>query len=223
MLEKLIECRKLELVLKIVIWEDQFYLVYQLCYNFRYFCIDVVEVLVCWQYFECGNMMFDQFILFVEEMGFIINFSNWVICKVCIEMYEKLLGFLVLVNILVIEFQVSDFVERIKVIFDEIGFEFIWLEIEVIENVMFFNLEKMLQIMMVLKKMGVCILIDDFGIGYVFLSYLWKFQFDGLKFDKSFIFFLGDLIQNQLVVEKIIDLGKVYFMEVIVEGVEIVE
>jgi EAL domain-containing protein (putative c-di-GMP-specific phosphodiesterase class I) len=41
-----------------------------------------------------------------------------------------------------------------------------------------------------LKKMGVRILIDDFGTGYASLSYLRKFQFDGLKLDKSFIFTL---------------------------------
>lgn len=70
------------------------------------------------------------------------------------------------------------------------------------------------------KKMGVRILIDDFGTGYASLSYLRKFQFDGLKLDKSFIFTLADSPQNQSVVEKIIDLGKAYSMEVTAEGVE---
>lgn len=68
--------------------------------------------------------------------------------------------------------------------------------------------------------MGVRILIDDFGTGYASLSYLRKFQFDGLKLDKSFIFTLADSPQNQSVVEKIIDLGKAYSMEVTAEGVE---
>jgi EAL domain-containing protein (putative c-di-GMP-specific phosphodiesterase class I) len=71
--------------------------------------------------------------------------------------------------------------------------------------------------------MGVRILIDDFGTGYASLSYLRKFQFDGLKLDKSFIFTLADSPQNQSVVEKIIDLGKAYSMAVTAEGVETTE
>ena len=77
--------------------------------------------------------------------------------------------------------------------------------------------------MKALKQMGVRILIDDFGTGYASLSYLRKFQFDGLKLDKSFIFSMGDSQQNLSVVEKIIDLGKAYSMEVTAEGVETAE
>ncbi|HDZ8195955.1 TPA: EAL domain-containing protein, partial [Enterobacter kobei] len=94
------------------------------------------------------------------------------------------------------------------------------LEIEVTENVTLSDPEKTLHTMKALKKMGVRILIDDFGTGYASLSYLRKFQFDGLKLDKSFIFTLADSPQNQSVVEKIIDLGKAYSMEVTAEGVE---
>ena len=91
------------------------------------------------------------------------------------------------------------------------------------ENVTLSDPEKTLQTMKSLKRMGVRILIDDFGTGYASLSYLRKFQFDGLKLDKSFIFTLGDSPQNQSVVEKIIDLGKAYSMAVTAEGVETVE
>lgn len=97
------------------------------------------------------------------------------------------------------------------------------LEIEVTENVTLSDPDKTLQTMKSLKKMGVRILIDDFGTGYASLSYLRKFQFDGLKLDKSFIFSLGDSPQNQSVVEKIIDLGKAYSMAVTAEGVETTE
>ena len=91
------------------------------------------------------------------------------------------------------------------------------------ENVTLSDTEKTLHTMKALKKMGVRILIDDFGTGYASLSYLRKFQFDGLKLDKSFIFTLADSPQNQSVVEKIIELEKAYTMADTAEGVETTE
>ena len=223
MSEKLTERRKLELELKTAIREEQLYLVYQPRYNLRYSTIDAVEALVRWQHPARGTIMPDQFIPLAEETGLIISLSNWVIRKASTETKDKLPGLSVSVNISAIEFQASDLAERIKEILHETGLEPNRLEIEVTENVTLSDPEKTLQTMKSLKKMGVRILIDDFGTGYASLSYLRKFQFDGLKLDKSFIFTLGDSPQNQSVVEKIIDLGKAYSMAVTAEGVETAE
>ena len=223
MSEKLTERRKLELELKTAIREEQLYLVYQPRYNLRYSTIDAVEALVRWQHPARGTIMPDQFIPLAEETGLIISLSNWVIRKACAETKDKLPGLSVSVNISAIEFQASDLAERIKEILRETGLEPNRLEIEVTENVTLSDPEKTLQTMKSLKKMGVRILIDDFGTGYASLSYLRKFQFDGLKLDKSFIFTLGDSPQNQSVVEKIIGLGKAYSMAVTAEGVESAE
>lgn len=220
MSEKLTERRRMEAELKTAIREDQLYLVYQPRFNLRTSKVDAVEALVRWQHPERGNMMPDQFISLAEETGLIINLSNWVLRKACSEAREKLPGLSVSVNISPVEFQASDVAERIKTILDDTGLEATRLEIEVTENVTLSEPEKTCQTMKALKQMGVRILIDDFGTGYASLSYLRKFQFDGLKLDKSFIFSLGDSQQNQSVVEKIIDLGKAYSMEVTAEGVE---
>ncbi|MGM8752680.1 bifunctional diguanylate cyclase/phosphodiesterase [Enterobacter chuandaensis] len=223
MSEKLTERRKLELELKTAIREDQLCLLYQPRYNLRYSRIDAVEALVRWQHPVRGTIMPDRFIPLAEETGLIISLSNWVIRKACVETKGKLPGLSVSVNISAIEFQASDLAERIKEILHETGLEPNRLEIEVTENVTLSDPEQTLLTMKALKKMGVRILIDDFGTGYASLSYLRKFQFDGLKLDKSFIFALGDSPQNQSVVEKIIDLGKAYSMEITAEGVETIE
>nr|WP_318392983.1 EAL domain-containing protein [Enterobacter sp.] len=223
MSEKLTERRKMESELRAAIKEDQLYLVYQPRFNLKNSKVDAVEALVRWQHPERGNLMPDQFIPLAEETGLIINLSNWVLHKACTDALEKLPGLSVSVNISPVEFQASDLAERVKAILQATGLAPARLEIEVTENVTLSEPEKTSQIMKALKQMGVRILIDDFGTGYASLSYLRKFQFDGLKLDKSFIFSMGDSQQNLSVVEKIIDLGKAYSMEVTAEGVETAE
>ena len=72
-----------------------------------------------------------------------------------------------------------------------------------------------------LKAMGVAIVMDDFGTGYSSLSYLWKFPFDKIKIDRSFMQgFDGSGRDARTVVKTIIALGQELNMRVTVEGVE---
>ena len=72
-----------------------------------------------------------------------------------------------------------------------------------------------------LKDMGVPIVMDDFGTGYSSLSYLWKFPFDKIKIDRSFMESFEKSGRNvETVVRTIIALGREMNMRVTVEGVE---
>ena len=72
-----------------------------------------------------------------------------------------------------------------------------------------------------LKAMGVAIVMDDFGTGYSSLSYLWRFPFDKIKIDRSFMQgFDGSGRDVKTVVKTIIALGRELNMRVTVEGVE---
>jgi EAL domain-containing protein (putative c-di-GMP-specific phosphodiesterase class I) len=72
-----------------------------------------------------------------------------------------------------------------------------------------------------LKAMGVSIVMDDFGAGYSSLSYLWRFPFDKIKIDLSFMQgFDGSGRDARTVVKTIIALGRELNMRVTVEGVE---
>ena len=72
-----------------------------------------------------------------------------------------------------------------------------------------------------LKALGVSIVMDDFGTGYSSLSYLWKFPFDKIKIDRSFMQnFENSGRDVETVVKSIIALGRELRMRVTVEGVE---
>src|SRR6202021_647215 len=72
-----------------------------------------------------------------------------------------------------------------------------------------------------LKALGVAIVMDDFGTGYSSMSYLWRFPFDKIKIDRSFIQNLEDADQSvEAIVRAIIHLGHSLKMRVTVEGIE---
>ena len=72
-----------------------------------------------------------------------------------------------------------------------------------------------------LKRMGVAVVMDDFGTGYSSLSYLWRFPFNKIKIDRSFMLGLdGSGRDAETVVKTIIALGRELQMRVTVEGVE---
>ncbi len=72
-----------------------------------------------------------------------------------------------------------------------------------------------------LKAMGVAIVMDDFGTGYSSLSYLWRFPFNKIKIDQSFMLGLDRSGRDaETIVKTIIALGRELNMRVTVEGVE---
>ena len=95
------------------------------------------------------------------------------------------------------------------------------LELEIVETLLLENTEAVMATLKRLKRMGVSIVMDDFGTGYSSLSYLWKFPFDKIKIDRSFMeSFEKSGRDVETVVKTIIALGREMNMRVTVEGVE---
>jgi EAL domain-containing protein (putative c-di-GMP-specific phosphodiesterase class I) len=95
------------------------------------------------------------------------------------------------------------------------------LELEITETLLLGDSEAIMAELHALKAMGVAIVMDDFGTGYSSLSYLWRFPFDKIKIDRSFMQgFDGSRRDAETVVKTIIGLGRELNMRVTVEGVE---
>lgn len=124
------------------------------------------------------------------------------------------------VNVSVKYLMKNDFLKEVQGILDTCGVPPSQLEVEITESVMIDSVEKALQCIGELKKMGVRIAIDDFGTGYSSLSYLNSFPADTLKVDKAFIDKMNTGEASRQYVAAIISIGHLMGFDVISEGVE---
>ncbi len=71
-----------------------------------------------------------------------------------------------------------------------------------------------------LREIGVCVALDDFGVGYSSLSYLRDFRFDRIKIDQSFVRGAANDAVGRAIVRAIASLGQSLGMATVAEGVE---
>jgi EAL domain-containing protein (putative c-di-GMP-specific phosphodiesterase class I) len=71
-----------------------------------------------------------------------------------------------------------------------------------------------------LKRLGVILVLDDFGTGHSSLSYLQRFPIDVLKIDRSFIAALDDQEHSQPIIAAIINMAQGLNIDVVAEGIE---
>jgi len=94
------------------------------------------------------------------------------------------------------------------------------LELEVTEDILLLDEERVLDIFRRIQDLGVRIAFDDFGTGYASLSYLKKFPLDGLKIDRSFVLELRADSDDAAIVGSTIGLSRQLGLSVIAEGIE---
>jgi EAL domain-containing protein (putative c-di-GMP-specific phosphodiesterase class I) len=95
------------------------------------------------------------------------------------------------------------------------------LELEITEEMLFEHNRNNLAVLEQLRKLGVQIVMDDFGIGYSSLNYLRSFQFDKIKIDRSFVNDLSGGSELSLaIVQAVARLANVLKVPATAEGIE---
>lgn len=96
-------------------------------------------------------------------------------------------------------------------------------ELEVLETMAIGDMQQAIQTLQQCKEMGVRFSLDDFGTGYSSLTYLRKLPIDTLKIDQSFVRDMLTDPDDFGIVQGVIQLAKVFKLQVIAEGAETVE
>jgi EAL domain-containing protein (putative c-di-GMP-specific phosphodiesterase class I) len=126
----------------------------------------------------------------------------------------------VCVNLSARQLRRQDLAETVRGVLQSTGLDGYCLCLDITETLYITVLEGNTEALDDLRRMGVHISIDDFGMGYSSLSYLKRLPADTLKIDKSFVAGLGEDVQDTAIVQMVIDLAHSLGMEAVAEGVE---
>jgi diguanylate cyclase (GGDEF)-like protein/PAS domain S-box-containing protein len=204
--------------------ENEFFLHYQPRVNPKTNKIVNMEALIRWNHPTLGVVSPSEFIPLIEGSGLIVQVGEWVLRNACKQNKEWQLKGLpplpISINFSVHQFMIQDFSDKIMQIINETGLDPKWIEVEITEETLIENKDKMAMLIKDLKKLGVKVCIDDFGTGYSSLHYLSQFEIDTLKIDKSFIHNMSGDVRVSKVMKAIISLAKDLEIQVVAEGVE---
>ncbi|MBO0903395.1 bifunctional diguanylate cyclase/phosphodiesterase [Jiella sp. MQZ13P-4] len=171
---------------------------------------------------EKGNLISPgEFVPIAEARGYIKAIGSWVIREATRQIAEWPEPLFVSVNLSAVQFVDGDLVEIIRSALKAAGIQGNRLEVEVVESLLLERSTAILDQLYALKQLGISIDMDDFGTGYSSLGYLWRFPFDKLKIDQSFMKALENGEPNvKEIVATIVALAHQMKMKVTTEGVE---
>ncbi len=184
-----------------------------------------VEALLRWQHPERGLVGPDDFISQAEESGLILPLGQWVIETACAQLAEwagrpNRAAFSIAVNVSARQFRHPEFVEMVFAALRAHNIAPERLKLELTESLLATGIEVTIAKMGALKRAGVTLAIDDFGIGYSALSYLKHLPLDQLKIDRSFVKDVLTDPNDAAIARTIIGLAQSLGLAVMAEGVE---
>ncbi len=183
-----------------------------------------MEALIRWLHPIKGLVPPDSFIPQAEENGMIVPVGEWVLNCACRQnkawQDKGYTSFRMAVNISPRQFRNGDLVAVVARALERSGLEPCWLELEITESLIMWNVEAAVGTMRELSEMGVLLAIDDFGTGYSSLAHLKRFPINRLKIDKSFVREIAGNANDAAIASAIIALSHSMGLEVIAEGIE---
>ena len=215
---------RIELKLKRLKFDEEFYLVYQPQVNCEDGSILGVEALLRWKTKSGEIIPPMDFIPITEENGMIIPLGYWIIEQAAKQYCSwKTTGgrpIKMAVNVSAKQIMEEDFVDRFVDILQQYEIPPEDFEIEITENVQLENTGWMEEVLTKIQEKGISIAVDDFGTGYSSLHYLRKLPIQRIKIARELINGVHYDIYAKAIVQMVISIAKVKSIKIIAEGVE---
>ncbi|MGL6282484.1 MAG: putative bifunctional diguanylate cyclase/phosphodiesterase, partial [Microcoleaceae cyanobacterium] len=214
---------------RLALQQDQLQVYYQPIVQLSSGKIIGFEALARWHHPEKGFISPCDFIPVAEETGLIKEIGELVLTMACQQLasWNKQNSYgnndlTISVNISGKQLQ-PDLPQIIDRVLAETGLPASNLKLEITETVIMKEPQEAIAILNELAERGIQLFIDDFGTGYCSLSYLQQFPFSGLKIDRSFIKRVLSSSDNTHIVKTIISLAEILHLNIVAEGIEMVE
>ncbi|WP_374954744.1 EAL domain-containing protein [Paenibacillus sp. AR247] len=202
---------------------QEFYVVYQPKWDAQTDTPVGLEALMRWPHPKFGVVSPDEFIPIAEETGLIIPMTRWILEEACrqnkVWLDKGMPSMIVSVNVSVRLFESQHLLYMVEHALRTTGLPARYLELEITESTMLYDVPDMIRQLNELREIGVRISMDDFGSGYSSLGSLDQIPIDTIKIDQLFVR-ESDSPSKRAIVGAIIDMALKLHLELVAEGVE---
>lgn len=215
---------KLESKLRQAVDNKEFTLVYQPKVSYVTQRVSGVEALIRWTDSEGVSISPDVFIEIAESIGVIDKITKWVLSEGYKTLKKwkgtELEDLRMSVNISTIDLKNPHFGDYVLDLFNDEELDTSSLELELTESVLIDQCKSTKANLLLLRRAGIKLSIDDFGKGYSNFSYLQELNVDFLKIDRSIVTNIDSNVKSAAIARSIVDVGHHLDIEIVAEGVE---
>ncbi len=209
--------------LRLAVSRGELALVYQPKVDARNLQITAAEALVRWHHPQRGLISPTVFIPLAERFGLIGPIGNWVIEEACRQagVWRRAgLHMRVAINISAYQMRQDDLVDRLQAALTANGLSASRFTCEITESVAMEDTKVTHRSFDRMRRAGLHVSIDDFGVGQASLSYLRRLPAAELKIDASFVRDLETSAESRAIVTAVVQLAHALHLRVVAEGVE---
>ena len=217
---------ELEHDLRDAIARNQLFVVYQPILDLAHSRPVGMEALLRWHHPTHGVIMPSKFIPLAEESGLISDVGKWVLNEAVRQLAywsedRHMRDLYVSVNLSGRQLQADGTIDYVADTLAIHGLEASSLCLELTESVVMEDLEAAAASLESLRRLGVRVAIDDFGLEYSSLAYLKRFPVSILKIDKAFIDGVAEPDSpDATLVKSVVAMASAFSMSTVAEGVE---
>ncbi|OPH53305.1 hypothetical protein BC351_05350 [Paenibacillus ferrarius] len=214
----------MESELRYALENKQFELLYQPQYEIASQKLIGVEAILHWSKGETFLQRDGDWRKAVEEMGFMVPIGKWAVQTACRQVNNwREEGFPALrmtITITASQFRDERFIEEIALALRESAIDPGQIELDLTESITSSNVQEASEKLILLKKMGVRIALDDLCTGLFTRSGLEGMPLDSVKLDSTLVRDLVDDDENQILAAAIIRMAHRLGLNLIAKGVD---